>query len=240
MNRKMIGHILNSCWIFIIAYILLLVTAPRPVSIVEILGGFSPTRSTGLNVISIVRWNLCVLPPAIVSILFMTSELGKLSCYTIIRAKSIKHWFLLRYTCIVLANIVYLLSFVLMTTALGYIAGCEIKSVCVLMLVFSIHITLISTISVILLVIFKSHRLALLSFLTIEGGMVVVGSLFPSASKYILPFWGMANNENLLSLNNSFYLSATVSISVLLLVSLVIAALKWLQENNPAANPQNI
>ncbi len=242
MNLQMMSRILNSrgIAIYLIAYLLLLVTAPGQASVIEIMGGFSLVGSTGLKVISIMRWNLCVLPPVIVSMLFMSLELGKLSCYTVIRTRSIGHWFAVRYICIALAGIVYLLSFELITTILGYNAGCGIKSVCVFMLVFSVHITLISTISVTLLVISRSHRIALLSFFAIDGGMVVVGSMFPSASKYILPFWGMANNENLLSLNNHLYLLATVGISVLLLALLVTAVLRWLRANNPAANPQNI
>ena len=238
----MMSRILSSrgIAIYLIAYLLLLVTAPGQASVIEIMGGFSPVGSTGLKVISIMRWNLCVMPPVIVSMLFMSLELRKLSCYTVIRAKSIGHWFAVRYICVALAGVVYLLSFVLITTALGHNVGLEIKSVCVFMLVFSIHITLVSTISVTLLVISRSHRIALLSFFAIDGGMVVVGSMFPSISKYILPFWGMANNQALLSLNNYFYLSATVGISILLLALLVTAALSWLRANNPAANPQNI
>lgn len=242
MSRQMIRRILNSrgIAIYLIAYLLLLVTAPGQASVIGIMGGFSPIGSTRLKVISIMRWNLCVMPPVVVSILFMSLELGKLSCYTVIRTRSISHWFAVRYSYIVLTGIVYLLSFVLLTTALGYNVGCGIKSVCIFMLVFSAHITLISTISVTLLIISRSHRIALLSFFAIDGGMVVVGSMFPSASKYILPFWGMANNDGFHSLNNSFYLSATIGLSVLLLALLVVAALKWLRANNPAANPQNI
>jgi hypothetical protein len=232
MSRKMMSRILNGrgIVIYLIAYVLLLVTAPGQASVIEIMGGFSPIGSTGLKVISIMRWNLCVIPPVIVSNLFMSLELGKLSCYTVIRTKSISHWFTMRYICVVLAGIGYLLSFMLITTTLGYNVGCGIKSICVFMLVFSVHITLVSTISMTLLIISRSHRI----------GMVVVGSMFPSVSKYILPFWGMANNENLLPVNNHSYLLATIGISVLLLALHVVAASKWLRANNPAANPQNI
>ncbi|BAL00831.1 hypothetical protein OBV_36320 [Oscillibacter valericigenes Sjm18-20] len=238
----MLSQILNSrgIAIYLITYLLLLVTAPGKASVIEIMGGFSPIGSTGLKVISIMRWNLCVMPPVIVSILFMSLELGKLSCYTVIRTKSISHWFVMRYICVVLSGIVYLLCFMLVTTALGYNVGCGIESVCVFMLVFSVHITLVSTISVTLLITSRSHRVALLSFFAIDGGMVVVGSMFPSASKYILPFWGMANNEGFLFLNNYLYLLTTVGISILLLALFAVAALKWLRANNPAANPQNI
>lgn len=241
MSRKMICRILSSRGLamYLIAYVLLLITTGRA-SVVDILGGFSPERSFGLNVLGIMRWNLGVLPPVIIGILFMSSELGKLSCYTVIRSKSINRWFLLRYTCIVLADVVYLLFFVIITTVFGYNAGCGIKGICLFMLVFSVHTILISTLSVSLLAVFKSHRIALLSFFIVEGVMPAVGSVFPSASKYLLPFWGMANDEELISLNKIFYLSATVVISILLSVLLVIAVLKRLRVNNPAANSQNI
>ena len=218
----MMSRILNGrgIVIYLIAYVLLLVTAPGQASVIEIMGGFSPIGSTGLKVISIMRWNLCVIPPVIVSNLFMSLELGKLSCYTVIRTKSISHWFTMRYICVVLAGIGYLLSFMLITTTLGYNVGCGIKSICVFMLVFSVHITLVSTISMTLLIISRSHRIALLSFFAIDGGM--------------------ANNENLLPVNNHSYLLATIGISVLLLALHVVAASKWLRANNPAANPQNI
>lgn len=70
---------------YIAVFLLLVITAPKGVSITELLGGFSAIGGMGrLNILGIMRWNLCVLPPVAVSILFMSSELGPLSAYTVI------------------------------------------------------------------------------------------------------------------------------------------------------------
>lgn len=95
MNRKMVGQILDkrAFMIYFAAWLLLFTVAPGPKSTMNLLGGFSPQESRGLNTLGIVRWNLCVLPPVSVSILFMDIEMGRLRTYTMIRAGNAKYLF---------------------------------------------------------------------------------------------------------------------------------------------------
>lgn len=238
MNKTIICRILDRrcVMLHLFTYCLLLALMTQRTSIIEILGGFSP-GVTGLNVISIMRWNLCVLTPVMASILYMSSELGRLSIYTVLRSKNVGHWFSLRFFCIAIENLVYLLGFLLITTALGLNAGCTIKDICAFFAVFSVHSTLMSTICITLLIVSKSPKIPLLAFFAVEGGMVIVGSLIPSISRYILPFWGMASQVNL---HTGQYLFATLGMSIALLLLFVLGARKYLQNNNPAANARNI
>ena len=91
----MVGQILDkrAFMIYFAAWLLLFTVAPGPKSTMNLLGGFSPQESRGLNTLGIVRWNLCVLPPVSVSILFMDIEMGRLRTYTMIRAGNAKYLF---------------------------------------------------------------------------------------------------------------------------------------------------
>ena len=44
-----------------------------------------------MDIIGIIRWNLCVLPPIAASILFMDMEMGVLQIYTMIRSENTKN-----------------------------------------------------------------------------------------------------------------------------------------------------
>ena len=242
MSRAMITRILNRYTIaaYFAMFLLLLITAPGNVSITELLGGFSAVRGMGrLNILGIIRWNLCVLPPVAVSTLFMSSELGRFSTYTVIRAASMKTWYLVRLCTVILANLIYTSAFTLLGAVLGLNARSELSQIYQLILIFPMHTTLMSGISAALLTISRSSKVSIFAYFIVEGGMVIGGSLFPSISQYLLPFWGMVQSEGLLWSSRGCHRLITVGITVLFLALLTWIAVKWLQSNNPAANPRN-
>lgn len=226
---------------YIAVFLLLVITAPKGVSITELLGGFSAIGGMGrLNILGIMRWNLCVLPPVAVSILFMSSELGPLSAYTVIRAASIKTWYLVRLCAVIFINLIYISIFILLGAAFGLNARSEPLRLYQLILMFPMHTTLVAGISVMLLTVCRSSKASVFAYFVVEGGMVIGGSVLPSASKYLLPFWGMAQSEGLLLPNRGYHLLITVGTTVLILILLVSVSIKWLRSNNPAASPRNI
>lgn len=243
MSRAVITRIINwrTMTAYLAMFLLLVITAPKSVSAVGLLGGFSAVGGMGrLNILGIMRWNLCVLPPVAVSILFMSSELGPLSIYTVMRATSIKTWYLVRICAVVLANLIYISIFILLGAAFGLNGRSEAFRLYQLVLVFPMHTILISSISVMLLTICRSSKASVFAYFAVEGGMVIGGALFPSISKYLLPFWGMVQSEGLLLSSRGYHLLITVGMTVLIFILLTSISIKWLQSNNPAANPRNI
>lgn len=227
--------------VYLAIFLLLIITAPKGVSITELLGGFSAIGGMRrLNILGIMRWNLCVLPPVAASILFMSSELGPLSTYTVIRAASIKTWYLVRLCAVILANLIYIFAFILLGAAFGLNAGSEPFRLYQLMLVFPMHTALMSSISVMLLTVCRLSKASIFVYFVVEGVMVIGGSVFPGASKYLLPFWGMVQSEGLLLSNRGYHLLITVGMTVLIFILLTSITIKWLQSNNPAASPRNI
>lgn len=243
MSRAVITRIINwrTMTAYLAMFLLLVITAPKSASTVGLLGGFSAVGGMGrLNILGIMRWNLCVLPPVAVSILFMSSELGPLSIYTVMRATSIKTWYLVRICAVVVANLIYISIFIFLGAAFGLNGRSEAFRLYQLVLVFPMHTILISSISVMLLTICRSSKASVFAYFAVEGGMVVGGSMFPGASKYLLPFWGMAQSEGLLLSNKEYHLLITVGSTALIFILATSISIKWLQSNNPAASPRNI
>lgn len=243
MSRAVITRIINwrTMTAYLAMFLLLVITAPKSVSTVELLGGFSAVGGMGrLNILGIMRWNLCVLPPVAVSILFMSSELGPLSIYTVMRATSIKMWYLVRLCAVILANLIYISLFILLGAAFCLNIRSEPARLFQLMLMFPIHTILMSGISMMLLTICRLSKVSIFAYFIVEGGMVIGGALFPSISKYLLPFWGMVQSEGLLLSSRGYHLLITVGMTVLIFILLTSISIKWMQSNNPAANPRSI
>lgn len=89
---RIAGRILDrrAIMIYFAAWLLFFAVTPGHKGAMAILGGFSPQESRGMDILGIIRWNLCVLPPVAVSILFMDVEMGVLRVYTMVRSGSMK------------------------------------------------------------------------------------------------------------------------------------------------------
>ena len=183
MNTKIIERTLTPtiCTFYLLMCCLLAATAEGR-TVIDIWGGFVPSGGLLSNVIGIVRWNICVMPPVMVSNLFMIVETGKLSTFTVIRETSLEKWFYKRY--IALA--------IILTTFLGFNKSLQLHQFFSFALLFPAHILLLISASVATLLIFRSAKAVLILYLIIEGIMVIIGTTFPVTSKYLIPYWGMA------------------------------------------------
>ena len=220
-----------------ITALLLLTSADTP-TVLNLLGGFSAATTMGiLNVVGIIRWILVVLPPTAISVLFITSELGPQSTFTMIRSKSVVRWIVARLGMILAVNLIYPL--ILLVVGFIFMPPPAIDAMR-LYIIFSIHTCMVSFLSVFLVAIFKSSKPALLSFIVIEGCSVVVGNIVPSISKYMVGFWGMAQNSIFLFDNSIAHYGITAFFSIAVCLLSAVFTVLHLQKNNPAASQSNL
>jgi hypothetical protein len=190
---RIAGRILDrrAIMIYFAAWLLFFAVTPGHKGAMAILGGFSPQESRGMDILGIIRWNLCVLPPVAVSILFMDVEMGVLRVYTMVRSGSMKKWFLARLLGIAAANLVYLLLFVGIAE-IGMGSGDYKRNGFGLFLaVFFLHSFLMSVFSVALCGKNRRVHKAVVFYLLVEGIMVVIGDNFPRTAACLPPYWGM-------------------------------------------------
>lgn len=193
MNTKIICRVLDrrALIIYFAACILLFVVTPGQRGVMDILGGFSPQEHRGLDVLWIMRWNLCALPPVAASILFMDTEMGVFRVYTMIRAKSMKKWFLPRFVGIATANLAYLLLLMGFAEICAGSGDYKRNGFGLFLIVFFLHIFLMSIVSVALCAKNRNIHMAVIFYLSVEGIMVVIGDIFPRTAFCLLPYWGM-------------------------------------------------
>lgn len=237
---RMFQRIIDStalCICIGVTALLLLTSADTP-TVLNLLGGFSAATTIGmLNVVGIIRWILVVLPPTAISVLFITSELGPQSTFTMIRSKSVVRWIVARLGMILAVNLIYPLIMLVVGfifTRLSAIDAMRIYSI------FSIHTCMVSFLSVFLVAIFKSPKPAFLAFILIEGFSVVVGNVVPSVSKYMVGFWGMALNRIFLFDNSIVHYGITAFFSIAVCLLSAVFTVLHLQKNNPAASQSNL
>lgn len=226
------------CWRTLICYCvavcLILFLATDQTSPEEFFAGFSAQSSMGrLNLVMAMKWNLCTLPPVSASILFMKSELGVFSTYTVLRTSSMIRWYLARFLAIVVANITFLflaLAIIALVRTKNILLWDELIHVGTL---FPLHTILISVLCCGATLVFSSSRAAVGVYLLIEGGMLTLGLAFAPASLFLLPFWGMERAVGV-------KWGVAVCGSVVLLAVLTVGIIHRLRNYNPAANPQNM
>lgn len=192
-NWKVASRILDrrAIMIYFAAWLLLFAVTPGQKGAMDILGGLSPQGGGGLDILGIMRWNLCVLPPVAVSILFMDVEMGVLRVCTMVRSGSVKKWYLSRFVGIAAANAAYLLLFVGMAEIGAGSGDYKRNGFGLFVAVFFLHSFLMSVVSAALCG--KSRRVhaAVFFYLLVEGIMVVVGDIFPRTAACLTPYWGM-------------------------------------------------
>ena len=231
MNMKIINMMLNrrTITMYIVVIILLFAVTPGQKGVINILAGFSPQESRGLDIIGIIRWNLCVLPPVVASILFMDMEMGVLQIYTMIRSENIKKWFIQRFMGIVIANLFYMLLFVVITELCAGAGDYKKKRFLLFLTLFFLHTLLISLVSVALCTRSKNIYITIVFYLAVEGIMVVIGEFFPKIAAYLPPYWGMIRQvENALSGTIS-YLFLITGISAVIMIGSFMFTIKCLR-----------
>lgn len=229
MNRKIINRIMDkrAIIIYLAAFLLLFTVTPGQKDILNILGGFSPQKSRGLDMIGIMRWNFCVLPPVAVSILFMDVEMGVFRFYTMIRAKTVKKWFFLRFMGIAAANLLYLLLFAILTEICAGSGDYKKSAFLLFLILFFAHSFFMSMVSVALCAQSKGIHMSVVFYLTVEGIMVVIGDIFPQTAAYLPPYWGMIRQVG--EACESGYLLSIMGFSAVMIVGSILFIIKGLR-----------
>ncbi len=243
MNVKMLFRILDkrAVIIYFITISLLSLINTKDVSVIGILGGINTSKSIGaLDVFGVIKWNICVLPPVAVSTLFMISEMGPISKYTMSRSESVKNWAATRFISIIVANIFYLLAALIITSIFNFKIDVSSNLFYRLMVIFPLHTIMLSMLSIMLLAIYKTPKSVIITYLIVEGITAVIGCVLPSTSKFMLAYWGMAYNNNLLLSNSYFHFSIVISFMLMLTVLSIYITTKFFITNNPAANIINL
>lgn len=237
MRRKAIGRILNvrNILIYFLAYIVLFLVSEQGESVVEICGGIAVSRFSGLNVFRIMRWAICVLPPVAVSILFMEEELGFCMIYTVIRAKSVRQWWCVRWLGVFLINVMYPVLFVAISVLPGIDRWTRGENFALFFLIFGTHIFTVSVLSVLILCVCRSLNISVLFFGVAEIALVAIGGFLPESSAYLFPFWGMVKNENYILQSGGAHLVLTIGISAGTAAFCILYTLKRLNGERAAA-----
>lgn len=173
--------------------------------------GFSVVNGTGgLDLLSAMLWNLCVLPPVSVSILYIIHEFEVLFFYTVLRSKSILHWWLARFTAIVFLNYAFycFVQIILTLTRCNHLIPEQTFKIAIL---FPLHTTLLSTLCCGGAILFSS-RGAISLYLLMEGVLVMIGMVYPPISPFLIPYWGMT------CATGDFWVSPVLASLVLLLI----------------------
>ena len=233
MNTKIIERTLTPtiCTFYLLMCCLLAATAEGR-TVIDIWGGFVPSGGLLSNVIGIVRWNICVMP-VMVSNLFMIVETGKLSTFTVIRETSLEKWFYKRYIAMVISSFTYMALAIILTTFLGFNKSLQLHQFFSFALLFPAHILLLISASVATLLIFRSAKAVLILYLIIEGIMVIIGTTFPVTSKYLIPYWGMAIEDQTMTV------AWKTALSLLITALSVLITIVFLKKHNPTETPKN-
>ena len=157
----------------------------------------------------------------------MIVETGKLSTFTVIRETSLEKWFYKRYIAMVISSFTYIALAIILTTFLGFNKSLQLHQFFSFALLFSAHILLLISASVATLLIFRSAKAVLILYLIIEGIMVIIGTTFPVTSKYLIPYWGMAIEDQTMTV------AWKTALSLLITALSVLITIVFLKKHNP-------
>lgn len=237
MSKGIIKRIYSkqAITILLLACVLRALTLTNSTSFIDLLGGIPIYNNGSLNLLEIIKWNICVLPPVSICALFTIDEFGSICRYTMLRDKSIQHWYKNRLYAVILANYSYCLAFIFITCILRISSECNVNMILLTGLLFPLHTTLLSVVFLFIYARYKTPKLMIIVYLIVNGIMTIIGSIFPSTCKFLLPFWGMAVNQIWLFSNQIIHLLLTISISLLLIISINHLTMRQLRNSNPAA-----
>lgn len=216
---------------YITAVCLMLILVGERDSAITFFQGFSVSNGMGrLDLLKVMEWNLCILPPISASLLFVIQELGVLSSYTVLRTRTIRFWWMVRFAAVIIINYVFFF-FSAMTLFLSDGSAIQWETWLRTAALFPLHTTLLSVLCCTGILLFSS-RAAVIIYLLIEAVFLLFGLVHPPISLFLIPFWGMVEAMG------SFWRYAVIG-SLFLFVVLNFNLICWLSRHNPAANPQN-
>ena len=231
VKRILTFHNMMICVFFIV----LLSISFKDSSIYDILGGINSSNKI-LNIIQIIKWNLCILPPIIISLIFLSEEFGIFRKFTFIRSKNVLQWILVRFGIIVFINYMYILLFFLITYCIGLNKEFEISNIILLFTVFPINIITISMLIETVSVTTNSQKNAIILYFFIEGFAVILGLIYPASSKYIISYWGMLKNQVFILQNRIIHICITSLIMIVIIIIMLIILTQFFKKYSERLN----
>jgi len=227
---KMIGRILDfrAVALYLLTILILIFTnqsgAP---SLTDLLGGVPRSGSVySLDVYGMIKWCVCVFPPVAASVLFMLQETGIFSGYTVIRYKNVKMWMITRLGAVIAANMFYFILCVIFTTVTGSNAHLAMTAIAHIALIFQIHTTMLSFLSVSALMITRKPAIPLIVFFIITGVTVMLGTTVPTLSKYMIGLYGMVCISNIYGTDTQGDVIISTSVMLLLVFSAALITIR--------------
>ena len=177
-----------------------------------------------LDIVSIIRWNVCVLAPVALSWLYFAPQLGPLCVYTMIRSGNIRRWLIERLTIVVILNFIYPLFNLCISCVEGIYTAYYAMDILKIYILFVGHTLMVSLISIVAFVLCRSAKAAVYLFAGFEIIGICVGSIIPSLAPYLPSFWGMYSTQG----------ASAASMSCMLLVilgSCIVLAIHFSRRN---------
>jgi len=209
-------------------------------SLVNLIGGFDNKKGIfGINLYEIICWNICVLPPVVISVLYAMEEFGPLSIFTMIRSKNIRKWYDSRFYAILLINIMYLFSVILISSIFRIYTGSGIENMSRLIPMFLLHTTMVSVVSVTILAKSRNVNAVIIFFALLEICGAVVVSKSTLVSKYMIVSWGMFKNTDYFFDNSNLHLIIISLVTIAIIVICYCITLLSLKKKNPTTSSQS-
>lgn len=195
----------------------------------DVCGGFSVEKGYGLPFEKIMEWNICILPPIVVGMLYIDEELGRPGIYTMLRSGYMKKWWSLHWITLAVADALYVV-FMIATDMIWCDRGHGGEEYGIFALTFLIHIFMITVLVVCVFVVFKSLKAALLGYGFVEIFFTAAGCMNVGLSNVLLPFWGMVNYKNGWNMGELEYRLTTCGISIVIAAAVMLLVEKFGRE----------
>lgn len=185
------------------------------------MGGLTIAQTTnGLDIFRLLRWNLTIVFPIIVSLIYASREFSSLYIFTVIRYKSMGKWWKERLVAIFANNYNYLFIGLVIAGIINVdtISQLDIKSALLIYLLFSLFTLSVSLTCVTFFIMTKSYKLSIVVYLLFVGFASVFGLLDINYNKYAFGCFGMLMRSNYI--NNDYGFS--VFIATIIMIALII------------------
>lgn len=195
----------------------------------DVFSGFSVEKGYGLPFEKIMAWNICILPPIAVGMIYTDEELGRPGIYTMVRSVYMKKWWSLRWITLAVADALYVVFIIAMD-----MLWCDREHGCgeygIFTVIFLIHIFAITVLAVCVLVVSKSLKTALFMYGFVEIFFTAAGCMNVGLSNVLLPFWGMVNYKNGWNMGELEYRLMTCGISLVIAAAVMLLVEKFGRE----------
>ena len=190
------------------------------------------------NMMAFIRWTIAVLPPIIISLIYVERECSVYCVYTIMRYGSLNKWWRDRF-CVVLVNqYIYLLMGMGLAAAIHFnaITKINISSFFFIILLFPLFTLIITLICITLFLIIKSQKAAIATCLILTGFITTLGLLNTNANKYSFGCFGMLVRSKYMNEQYGFSIPFAALIMLIIALFNIAFQLLYLKKHNPAGS----